>query len=91
MPEGAIVSAEGREFIFVKRSHAGHDHGHDHAREENETEFTRIEVKTGAKQLGFVQITPLEKLLKSDKIVVNGAYYIQSHLQKSEDGGGHSH
>ncbi|WP_027418683.1 efflux RND transporter periplasmic adaptor subunit [Crocinitomix catalasitica] len=91
LPEGAIVSAEGREFIFVKRSHAGHGHGHAHGDTSNETEFTRVEVKTGATQLGFVQITPLEKILKSDKIVVKGAYYIQSHLQKSEGAGGHSH
>jgi cobalt-zinc-cadmium efflux system membrane fusion protein len=84
LPEGAIVNAEGREFIFVKRAHPSHGH-------QDELEFHRIEVKSGASKLGFVEVTVLEKMRKGDKVVTNGAFYIQSHLQKSEGAGGHSH
>jgi cobalt-zinc-cadmium efflux system membrane fusion protein len=54
-------------------------------------EFTRVEVKKGASQLGYVEVTPVQKIAEGAKIVVNGAYYLQSHLQKSESGGEHSH
>ena len=50
-----------------------------------------MEVKTGSKQLGFTEVTLLDTLDSGDKIVTNGAYYLQSHLQKMESGGEHSH
>jgi membrane fusion protein, heavy metal efflux system len=89
LPLEAVVKAEGREFIFLWEKEnltATPEPGH-----ELETSFARIEVKTGSSQLGFVQVTPLVEVHKGDKIVVKGAYYLQSHLQKSEGGGGHSH
>ncbi len=53
--------------------------------------FQRIEVKSGTTQLGYVQVTPLQVLEKNAKIVLKGSYYIQSHLLKSDGGGGHEH
>ncbi|MFT5818820.1 MAG: cobalt-zinc-cadmium efflux system membrane fusion protein [Crocinitomix sp.] len=90
LPEGAVVQAEGRSFIFLyekenDESHEGHSHGGD------KTTFSRIEVKTGPSQLGYIQVAPLQKIHQGDKIVLSGAYYLQSHLQKSESGGEHSH
>ncbi len=111
LPEGAIVAAEGREFVFLwdasnsetehheeeeEENHA-HDDGHSHGEHADENEkhdeitFRRLEIKTGARQLGFVEVTPLGVINKGDKIVTDGAYYIQSHLQKGEGGGSHSH
>ena len=107
LPLDAIVKADGREFIFVleeheegKKEEKGHDekegHAHDDGDKHEESEgktfhFQRIEVKTGNAQLGFVQATPLQPIEKDAKIVLKGAYYIQSHLLKSEGGGGHEH
>lgn len=68
-----------------------HDDGHAHKESGKEYHFQRIEVKTGTAQLGYIQITPLQELPADAKIVVKGAYYIQSHLLKSEGGGGHDH
>lgn len=74
---------------------AGHSHDDGHAHEEEVHEktyhFKRIEVKTGTIQLGYVQVTVLQDLPENAKIVLKGAYYIQSHLLKSEGGGGHEH
>ena len=74
---------------------AGHSHDDGHAHEEEVHEktyhFKRIEVKTGTIQLGYVQVTVLQALPENAKIVLKGAYYIQSHLLKSEGGGGHEH
>lgn len=81
LPQEAVIKAEGREYIFILE-----------AQEKGEYHFQRIEVKTGASQLGFVQITPLQELKAEKNIVVKGAYYLQSHLQISEGGGGeHDH
>jgi len=105
LPVDAVVRAEGREFIFVleegHEEEAGHkeegeEAGHDHEEEEHEHEgkmfhFQRIEVKTGTTQLGYVQVTLLQKIDANAQIVLKGAYYIQSHLVKSEGGGGHEH
>ncbi len=81
LPQEAVIKAEGREFIFILEGE-----------EKGEYHFQRIEVKTGASQLGFVQITPLQELKAEKNIVIKGAYYLQSHLQISEGGGGeHDH
>ncbi|WP_330441390.1 efflux RND transporter periplasmic adaptor subunit [Flavobacterium sp. C4GT6] len=68
-----------------------HDDGHDHDKEGEMYHFQRIEVKTGTSQLGYTQITVLQKIDNHAKIVLKGAYYIQSHLIKSDGGGGHAH
>lgn len=102
LPVEAVIKAEGREFIFIleegheEASHdkeEGHSHEDGHAHEEagRMFHFQRIEVKTGTSQLGFVQVSVLQKIDAEAKIVLKGAYYIQSHLLKSEGGGGHQH
>ncbi len=85
LPDEAIVKADGRNFIFVLEDHE------DEKDSEQMNHFQRIEVQTGTKQLGFTQITILQKIEDNAKIALKGAYYIQSHLIKNEGGGGHAH
>lgn len=88
LPLEAIVKADGREFVFVLEEAEHEEKGH--AEKEGKTyHFQRIEVKTGTAQLGFIQTAFLQEIKKEAKIVLKGAYYIQSHLLKSEGGGGH--
>lgn len=105
LPLDAIVKADGREFIFIleegehaEKEEKGHDEkeGNDtddkHEADEGKmSHFQRVEVKTGNAQLGFIQTTLLQNVEKEAKIVLKGAYYLQSHLLKSEGGGGHEH
>lgn len=99
LPAEAVVRADGREFIFVLETeeagdHEDQDHAADHDHKEAAGEsfhFQRIEVKTGTAQLGYVQVTMLQPVAEQAQIVLKGAYYIQSHLLKSEGGGGHAH
>jgi cobalt-zinc-cadmium efflux system membrane fusion protein len=97
LPVDAIVKAEGKEFIFLwekenleKKAAPGEGADHE-AHSEAGVSFARIEVKTGESKLGFVQVIPLTEIHQGDKIVTKGAYYLQSHLLKSEGGGGHPH
>lgn len=104
LPTEAIIKADGREFIFVleegHKEEVAHDekegHNHEDGDKHEEAEgkkfhFQRIEVKTGTSQLGYTQVTLLQKIEPNAKIVLKGAYYVQSHLLKSEGGGGHEH
>ena len=89
LPLEAVVKAEGREFVFVLEKI---DQETDSEKKKFKTyHFQRIEVKTGTAQLGFVQTTLLQNIAPEAKLVLKGAYYIQSHLLKSEGGGGHEH
>lgn len=81
LPAEAVIQAEGRYFIFVKAADQHDEH----------TEFRRLEVSVGSSQLGYLEVTPVHKRVKGEKIVISGAYYLQSHLQKSDGGGGHHH
>jgi cobalt-zinc-cadmium efflux system membrane fusion protein len=89
LPADAVVRADGREFIFILEE--GHEEEAGHKEEGKTFHFQRIEVKTGTAQLGYVQVTVLQPIEKNAQIVLKGAYYIQSHLLKSEGGGGHEH
>ncbi|MDF1694880.1 MAG: efflux RND transporter periplasmic adaptor subunit [Saprospiraceae bacterium] len=92
LPEEAIINAEGRKFIFALLQDSNHKkEASNQSEEEVEIEFRRIEVSTGASQLGVVEVSLLGVIPEGGKIVTKGAYYIQSHLQKTEGGGGHSH
>lgn len=103
LPLEAVIKADGREFIFVleeghkedthdeKEGHS-HEDGDKHSEETGKSyHFKRIEVKTGTAQLGFVKVSLLQKIENNAQIVLKGAYYIQSHLLKTEGGGGHEH
>jgi len=89
LPADAVVRADGREFIFILEE--GHEEEAGHKEEGKTFHFQRVEVKTGTAQLGYVQVTVLQPIDKDAQIVLKGAYYIQSHLLKSEGGGGHEH
>ncbi len=91
LPESAIVNAEGRNFIFLMEEKISEHSEQEEHDDHDEISFSRLEVKTGAKQLGFVEVIPLGDIHDGDKVVMDGAYYLQSHLQKAESGGGHSH
>lgn len=69
MPEDAVVHSEGKDFIFVLDSIGSND---------EKVRFRLAEVMTGIRELGWVQITPLEELAPNIKVVVKGAFYLLS-------------
>ncbi len=86
LPIEAIVKAEGKEFIFIQDNEVPAAKTPDPTKpEENTVHFKQIEVKTGTTQLGFAQVTPLQDIPNSAKIVIKGAYYLQSSLSNTGD------
>lgn len=67
-----------------------HDEKHREAdkKEEKSVHFKKVEVSTGVTELGYIQITPIEKLPADVKVVTKGAFYLQS---KSSGPAEHSH
>lgn len=67
-----------------------HDEKHREAdkKEEKSVHFKKVEVTTGVTELGYIQITPIEKLPADVKVVTKGAFYLQS---KSSGPAEHSH
>ncbi|MNJ93920.1 Cobalt-zinc-cadmium resistance protein CzcB [compost metagenome] len=104
VPIDAVVRSEGKEFIFVvdESAKAAHEEEHDHehkgeaeekhkeedAKDKKSVHFKKVEVTTGVSELGYIQITPVEKLPTHVKVVTKGAFYLQS---KSSGPAEHSH
>ena len=99
LPDDAIVRDGGLNYIFVLKpastmshSHAdGKEHVHeaedDHS---NEFVFRKIEVNTGASDIGFTEVVPAYNLPAHVEIVTKGAFYLLAEMKKGQ-GGGHGH
>lgn len=70
VPVDAVVRSEGKQFIFIVIPDA--------AGKGDTVRFKKAEVATGVTELGFIQIKPLQDLPASVKVVLKGAFYLQS-------------
>ena len=102
VPNGALVSADGKDYIFVvtKKEPAGHveeegaapksaSEEKTHADEEKHgINFERIEVAKGVSNMGYTAITFVKEIPEDTQIVTKGAFFINAKLV---GGGGHDH
>ena len=104
LPEDALVSDGGLDYIFVlvEEEHIhepDEDHNHEGSDDhhENETEdqeefiFIKVEVSTGATDIGFTEVVPVDPISSSSKVVIKGSYYLMAEIKKGEGGEGHHH
>lgn len=87
VPVDAVIRAEARSFIFVVDETEENVHEEAHSSGKS-IHFKKIEVSTGVTELGYIQVTALEKLPADVKVVTKGAFYLQS---KSSGPSEHSH
>ncbi|TAE30501.1 MAG: efflux RND transporter periplasmic adaptor subunit [Candidatus Kapaibacterium sp.] len=102
VPEAALVSADGKEYIFIAAEDE-HEHHHDNGekheeskekgeKEEKHLTFQMVEVKRGAAAGGFMEIMLPENFNRTaTKIVVKGAYSLLAKIKSSEGGDEHGH
>ncbi len=84
VPEQAIVNYEGTDYIFIVDPSAGNTKDGNH--------YKAIAVKTGIKELGYVEVLlPKEFDIKNTQVIVKGAYDLLGKLKNSEGEGGHAH
>ncbi|MEM8886784.1 MAG: efflux RND transporter periplasmic adaptor subunit [Bacteroidota bacterium] len=80
LPESAITTDKGLNYIFVKEETSG-----------TETHFKKVQVLTGKRDIGYVEAEALERLTGTEEIVVEGAFFLMAQSKKGEVGGGHHH
>ena len=102
VPNGAIVSVEGKDYIFVVTKKEPADHAEEvsaalkstseekaHAESEKHAiNFERIEVAKGVSNMGYTAITLVNEISEDTQIVTKGAFFINAKLV---GGGGHDH
>ena len=88
VPIDAVVRSEGKDYIFIVNENPEEETKEAKKEEvtEQKTHFKKVEVTTGVSELGYIQITPVEKLPEEVKVVIKGAFYLQS---KSAGGSEH--
>ena len=81
LPEEAVVSSGGRNYIFMLSEVHEENGGKNYV-------FVKKEVNVGAREMGRVEIMPLDHIPEDAKIVVANAFYLNS---MAADHGEHSH
>lgn len=74
MPDEAIVSMEGKKYIFLLVSSGKGGY-----------KFRPVEVVTGSSALGYTEVQPLEDLDDGAKLVTRNAFYISSMMEGGEE------
>lgn len=93
VPNEAIVSDQGKDYIFMVVNHQEeepHSHGdedHSHADDGNMT-FKKVLIAKGATDIGYTEIEVLHDMPADTRVVTKGAFFV---LAKMNDSGGHSH
>jgi len=68
VPTDAIVNYQGQDYIFIVSGHAG--------KSDSTTTFQRIPVARGTSDIGYTEITLLNKTPGDAKVVIKGAFFI---------------
>ena len=81
LPESAVITDKELHYIFILDENLEH-----------ETHYKRVQVLTGAREIGYVEVRPIELLPEDAKVVTQGAFYLLAQMKKGEEGaGGHDH
>jgi cobalt-zinc-cadmium efflux system membrane fusion protein len=75
LPDEAFVSEKGLDYVFVQKERAN-----------DNIEFEKIQVNKGISDLGFSEVLFIEEIPETTIIVIKGAYYLNSEMQKGEFG-----
>lgn len=100
VPDDAIVSNGGNDYIFILSNKKGEKHGdegdshsedeHEHNdNESTETSFERVQVIKGISDVGYTEIKPITDLPKDVKVVVKGAFFLMAKMTNA--GEAHEH
>ncbi len=74
VPDAAIVSEGGKEYVFMLKPGKS---------DSSKTTYQRIQVIKGASDVGYTQINPVSELPQDSKIVVKGAFFLIAKMTNS--------
>lgn len=75
LSDEAFVSEKGLDYVFVQKE-----------KTDENIEFEKIQVNRGISDLGFSEVLFIEEISPTTIIVIKGAYYLNSEMQKGEFG-----
>jgi len=90
VPTDAIVTVEGKDYIFVLTNEEGEKDSMNspgkekQERKEKDVTFERIPVARGTSDVGYTEITLLKDIPKEAKIVVKGAFFVSAKMTNIE-------
>jgi membrane fusion protein, heavy metal efflux system len=85
VPEQAVVNYEGADYIFIVDNNA-------QGNKEAGNHYKAIPVKTGIKELGYVELVlPREFDIPHTQVITKGAYDLLGKMKNNENEGGHAH
>ena len=76
VPSEAVVTSDGKQYIFVLKNEEKGEDGTNYV-------FERVEVTTGIEELGYTEIKPLVPIAPDAKIVAKSAFYLSSMMGDS--------
>ena len=91
VPNTAITSSEGKDYIFLVRDQKEEQHKDEKSHEkhnEKTINFERVEVVKGTSEMGYTAITSVKTIPENAKIATKGAFFINAKLTNS---GEHEH
>jgi len=94
VPDDAIITVEGKDYIFVlmdkEPAKAATDTlKHETAeKHEGEIKFERIPIAKGGTDIGYTEITLLKEIPGDAKVVIKGAFFVSAKMTNTE---GHGH
>lgn len=80
VPSKAVASSEGKNYIFILKNSESKDG-------KKVYHFKRAEVMTGAEELGFTQVRPIDEFPSNATIVTSGAFCLSSMLGEEAERG----
>ena len=98
VPTEAIVNYQGLDYIFLAEDmpSTSYEHQHadknpsDHSQGSTGTQrFVKVPIRKGTTEVGYSEITPLEKIPAEARIVTKGAFFLMAKL--TNQGEGHAH
>lgn len=92
VPVEAIVRSEGKEYVYwLAEEHAGEQSNHKEEKSDSGTvySFTKAEVVSGVRELGYAEVALVEKIPENAKIATKGAFYILSKEMATGHGDDH--
>jgi cobalt-zinc-cadmium efflux system membrane fusion protein len=84
VPAEAIVTVEGKDYIFVLINEEKKKQNRDSSVNVKELTFERIPVAKGTSDVGYTEITLLKDIPKGAKIVVKGAFFVSAKMTNTE-------
>lgn len=78
LPIDAVIRFEGKEYIFLVT-------GEEKKNNATIFRFEKTAVKTGVAELGYIQVTPLKQLPANARVIIKGAFYLESKANGGEE------